>query len=163
MNIKLREVVQAEAALGRLFECNPKKAKDTYRVARLKRELTPILKDYEEARQQLLEQYAVKSEDDPNRWQFVKVDEDGDIILEYDEGDKDRENGKPVMDMEAFNAFTTDLDELIDSEEVQVESFITLAQIDNLGFDPAMTPNEMAMLWWLVKELREDTEIKDED
>jgi hypothetical protein len=162
MGIKLRDVIEAETSLSRLFGCHPKKAKDTYRVARMQREIVPILKDYEDARQQLLEQYAVKSKTEPNRWQFIKVDEDGEPILEYDEGDTEKKNGKTMLDLEALDTFTSDLNELLDGESVEVTCFITLAQIERLGLDPVLTPGEMATLWWLIREFQENTDVGDD-
>ena len=160
--MRLRDVVEAESALDRLFACHPKKARDGFRVARIKREIAPILTDYQDARQRLLEQHAVKSKTEPNRWQFVKVDEDGEPILEYAEDDQEKKSGKPVMDLDAFDAFSRELNELTEAEEVTVESLITLAQIERLGLEPAMSPDEMSLLWWLIKEFREDTEVGDD-
>ncbi len=159
--IKLRDVVEAEAPLGRLFGCHPKKAQDSFRVARIKRELAPIMDDFQVARQRLLEQHATKSKTEPDRWEFVKVDGNGDPILEYADDDKEKKNGRPVMDLEAFEAFSNELEELTNTEKVQVESFVTLAQIGRLNLEPAMSPDEMASLWWLIKEFREDAPPSD--
>ncbi|MCP4537706.1 MAG: hypothetical protein GY832_11210 [Chloroflexi bacterium] len=159
MEVKLYEVVEAEGALDRLFGCHPKKAQDGFRVAQIKRELAPILSDYRAARQRLLEQHAVKSKTEPDRWLFVKVDENGDPILEYAENDKEKKHGRPVTDVAAFEAFSEELDEFCSSETVKVEGSITLAQIQRLGLEPAMTPDEMALLWWLIKEFDEDAKV----
>ena len=58
MKIKLNDVISARPALERLFSCSPKKAKDTFRLARIQREVQPIVADYETARVALLEKYA---------------------------------------------------------------------------------------------------------
>ena len=162
MELKLCDIVDAEGALNRLFGCHPKKARDAFRVARIKREIAPILADYWDARQRLLEQHAIKSKDEPNRWLFVCVDEDGEPIFEFDEDDKEKKNSRTKLDLEALETFSSELDELADTEGVEINSVITLAQIERLGLDPAMTPAEMASLWWLIKEFQEDIKIEDE-
>ena len=45
MNIKLKEIINSEPTLGRLLQCSPAKAKDTFRLAQLKRALIPIFED----------------------------------------------------------------------------------------------------------------------
>lgn len=155
MKLKLRDVVNASSALDRLDKCHPKKARDTYRVARLMREIDPILKDYEKTRQRFLEQYAIKSKTEPNRWLFIMVDEDGEPILEYSESDKEKKNGKTILNVGAIDAFSREIDEMLDSEDVDIAGFITLAQIERLGLDPAMSPDEMAALWWLIAEFQD--------
>lgn len=155
MKIRLGDIAESEQALGRLFSCRPKKAKDTFRLARIQREIRPILTDLQKARIDLLEKYSTgKDPEHPGRYRFVRMDEHGEPMLD--------ENGKTILDSEAVNAYQAEQDELLD-ESVEVEQYITLAFIDRIGLEPGMTPTEMAMLWWLIEEFRsgENTDWED--
>ena len=154
MKLKLYDMISARPALERLFSCNPKKAKDTFRLARIQREVQPIVADYETARVALLEKYASRDSETPGRFRFIKLDEDGEPILD--------EQRNTIKDDEAIEAFTKEHDDELLEEGVEIGQYITLAFIDRIGLDPAMTPAEMASLWWLVKEFQENTKIEDD-
>lgn len=144
MEIKLNDVIGARPALERLFSCSPKKAKDTFRLARIQREVQPIVADYEKARVALLEKYASRDPEKRDRFRFIKLDEEGEPVLD--------EQGNTIKDDEAIAAFAKEHDEELLEEDVEVGQYITLTFIDRIGLDPAMTPAEMAALWWLIKE-----------
>ena len=154
MEIKLHDVISARPALERLFSCSPKKAKDTFRLARIQREVQPIVADYETARVALLEKYASRDPEKRERFRFIKLDDDGEPILD--------DQGNTIKDDEAIEAFTREHDDELLKEDVEINQHITLTFIDRTGLDPAMTPVEMASLWWLVKEFQEDTKIEDD-
>jgi hypothetical protein len=145
--IEIREIVNSQVALNRLFECHPKKAKDTFRLARIRRELMPILTDYQDARIALLEKHGVPDGSRPGFYKFVKVDADGEPLLDDDK--------KEIKDDAAGKAFSDEHDELL-GELVTVEQYVTLSFIERSGLDPTMTPTEMASLWWLIDELRDE-------
>lgn len=143
MNIQLNDIVQAEEVLMRLFQARPEKAKDTFRLARLKRALTPVFEDYYEARTKLLQQYAHADKKDQGRYEFIKMDNDEPLL--DDEGNKQR-------DGDAIDAFEKGLKGLLDEEiEVEVKP-LTLTNIDGIGLDPALSVAEMDALMWMIKE-----------
>ena len=143
MNIQLRDVMMAEMVLVRLFEARPAKAKDTFRLAQLKRALIPVFEDHGEARSKLLQQYAHADEDEPGRYEFIKMD--GDEVLLDDEGNKQRDN-------ETIEAYGDAYEELLDEEvEIAVKP-LTLPIIDSIGLEPALSVAEMDALLWLIKE-----------
>lgn len=143
MNIQLKDIVQSEEVLMRLFQTRPAKAKDTFRLAQLKRVLAPIFEDYFEARTKLLDKHAHPDEIE-GHYLFVKMDAEGNPLL--DAKDNLQKND------EAIEAFDQALGELLDEEVEVLVKPLTLAIIDSIGLEPALSVAEMETVFWLIKE-----------
>ena len=83
-----------------------------------------------------------------SRFRFIKLDEDDEPILD--------EAGNTIKNDEAIDAFAKEHDEELLEEDVEIGQYITLAFIDRISLDPAMTPGEMASLWWLIEEFGDE-------
>lgn len=129
--------------LVRMFGARPEKAKDTFRLAQLKRALTPIFEDYFAARTELLQQYAHADGENEGRYEFIKMD--GDEPLLDDEDNKQRDD-------EAIDAFEESLKGLLDEEIEVAAKPLTLTNIDGIGLDPMLSVSELESLLWLIKE-----------
>lgn len=144
MNIQLRDIVQSEEVLGRLFQARPGKASVTFRVAQFKRALSPIFEDFFGARMGWLEKYAHPDKENEGRYQFIKVDDEGEPLLDA-EGNTQRDN-------KSIEAFDGALEGLLDEEVEVLVKPLTLAIIDSIGLEPALSVGEMETLFWAIKE-----------
>lgn len=142
MEVKLAEILEAEAVLLRLSACHPAKAKDTFRLARLQRELRPVFEDYNVARRAMLEEHASPVGDDG--YEFVMLDDEGEPVLD----DKDEK----VRNQEALDRFVEENKALLEeSVELSVQPLM-LNIFDRLNLDPLVTPAELATIFWLLKD-----------
>jgi hypothetical protein len=148
MKVQLRDIVQGEGALARMFGAHPKKSSYTFKLARLSRNIRPVLDDYREARNEALKRHAVADPERPNQYYFSSVDDSGEIIR--------NESGEPVLNQGALDAFNAEVTDLLNEEAgIDIKPF-TLAMFDQFGVEPELTPDEMASIWWLIKEAQEE-------
>lgn len=148
MQIKLLDVIIAEEALKRLFSCHPPEAKDAHRLVKVMREVLPIQKDYRAVQRGMLEKYgAVPDPEKENRFLFAQTDDDGEIVRD--------ENKEIVRNDEAAKGYTEEHRELVETEMVGVDQFVTLEFFNRIELKPPISSLEMSNLWWLIEELHE--------
>lgn len=142
MDVRLRDIVVAGPVLDRLFSGQPR-AKEAFQFALVSRKLTVITAEYNTARGEALKRHATRDETKPDSYHFFEEQ-----VFEEQAKGKAR-----VIDIAALDAYTNEHSELLDTE-VGIDFSVTIAQIDKAKIEPPMTPNELAMLWWLIEEFR---------
>jgi hypothetical protein len=153
MKVDLREIVNAQRVLARLFSAPVKKGKTVMRLVRFKREVKAILEDWNDARRGLLEQYAVPVRDgevvEPEA-----ADEFGFWLLEDGEVVRD-EDGEPVEDEEARCAFEAEYEELMALEE-SVERYLREYDLEQINdaLDRPLSADEIDATAWAWEDLR---------
>jgi len=159
IELKLEDVVVARVALNRLFrESHPKKARDTFKLAKFQRRIDPVLEDYGKAHTELLEKYACADPDTPGRFQFWKKDEDGEPVT-------DDKTKQPITDPEAIELFEKEHGDLLEEiVRLDIEGGLVLTFFERIGLEPPMSPAEMAALYWLINDFKDGLdESADED
>lgn len=146
MRVLLRDIVNSIEQMDRLFSGHTR-AKDGFALALVRREIAPILEEYQRSQEKLLNEYATRDEARMDRYHF---------LLPQTATEKQAGNER-VLDFNAIDAYAEEHDELL-SSEVEITSTVSIAQIDKAKIDPALTPDELASLWWLIADFRDDAE-----
>jgi hypothetical protein len=143
MEIKLREIVSSTEALDRLFSGRAR-AKEGFQLALIRRKISPILEEHRKMRLELFKDLGHRDMTQASQWNFWQ-----------ETGEKDP-NGRPVreFDHDAYDRFEEDYSEMLDAD-VTIDFEIDITTIDKAKIDPPLTPDELAALWWLIKDFRE--------
>lgn len=140
MKIKLRELLDAQPALVRLFSEARPPAKLAYKLGMMQRALAPHLEEYGKAQTALLKKHDAKpivSEAQQTRWAFLDAE------------------GKP--DIEKAQQYAAEWEDLVSLSIDVGDLRITLNDIDCCNMEKPISPAEMASIWWLVED-KEETE-----
>ncbi len=132
MHLKLADIITARNALHALSQQSlaPRLA---FTVAKIVRFADEQMRDYEQARRPLLEQYYDPAPDGMT-WQPKQ---------------KELEDGSKVVDLELLQAFNQAHAELLDTP---VEFPYAAIKLDSLGETVQITPDDVAALMWLFEE-----------
>lgn len=146
MEVRLKDVIDSMDAMDRLFSGHAR-AKEGFKLALVRRKIVPMLEMYREARRELLQTHGTRDGLDLDRYHFWR--EQTPAELEAQAARK--------ADTEAVDAFTEEHDDLLNAE-VEVDYGVSIAQIDKAKIEPPLTPDELALLWWLIEDFRTPAE-----
>lgn len=146
MEVRLKDIIDSMDAMDRLFSGRAR-AKEAFRLALVRRKVAPVLETYNEARRELLQKHGTRDGMDLDRYHFWREQTPAEL-----EAQAARE-----ADTEAVDAFTEEHNDLL-SAEVEVDYGVSIVQIDKAKIDPPLTPDELALLWWLIEDFWEGEE-----
>ena len=143
MKVQLRDIVVAVAEIERLTSGRAR-AKESFQLALARRGIDVILDEYYKARGEATKSHATRDETKVDSYHFY-----------LPQSPEEAKEGEPrLVDVDAFDAYTEEHNELLDGE-VEIDASITIALIDKAKIDPPMTPVELARLWWLIEGFRQ--------
>ncbi len=143
MDVRLRDIVNSMDAMDRLFSGHAR-AKEGFKLALVRRKIAPMLETYREARRELLQTHGTRDGLDLDRYHFWREQTPAEVEA----------GAAQKVDTEAVDAFTEEHDDLL-SAEVEVDYEVSIVQIDKAKIEPSLTPDELALLWWLIEDFRE--------